>query len=209
MAIAVRMIMRKEKKLLFDCPFLLDHYSDPSLKRYGLGSITGFELVPAGVDETTLSSYKEEFELWIVGCGLREMMETFNVFLDEAHHVCRFLSEHGQTATADTMKRITTKQKEFTFYPLNRKLEFMSDTYKVALKEPKYLTSINVARNCLTHRRGIVRAEDCSGGQELVVYWKGFDFWVETPAGERTPMELPLENPILVTVGSRIEMPAS
>ena len=177
---------------------------DPSLKQYGLGGVTGFELVPGGADDETLSGYKQEFERWVVGCGLREMMETFGVFLDGAYDVCQLLSEQGKTATEEMIRRIASDGKKFKGHGLKDKLKTLRAGYGVGVKEQTYLISINKARNCLTHRRGIVGIEDCTQGQQLIVSWRGLDFWAETPEGERTPIDLPLTKGFILSVGSKI-----
>jgi hypothetical protein len=177
----------------------------PDLKHYELSGITGLDLIPAGVDAETLKEFKEEFERWVVGCGLREMIETFSVFLDETYNVCRLFSEEGNTVTGELAKRIESDNKKFKSYGIKLKMKFLYDGYQVGVKEQTYLTSINQARNCLTHRRGIVGTEDCIEGQELVVKWQGLDIWAETAANERIPMELPFKNPMILEAGGKIK----
>src|SRR5438105_1920638 len=59
--------------------------NDPQFKTYQLSKIATLTLVPDDVDPATLTHFKESFGHWIVGNGLRELMETFAIFLDQIY----------------------------------------------------------------------------------------------------------------------------
>lgn len=159
----------------------LNAMRDPEFKKYGLTGITELEFVPGNIDEETLVHFKTEFGSWIVANGLRELIETFSVFLDAIYAGCLWIALSCGQTTADKAK---SRDKKFRYKGLSDKLTLLRDEFLVEVSDRSRLESINQARNCLTHRRGIVSIEDCVGGKELVVKWIGFDIYAETPSGE-------------------------
>ena len=63
-------------------------------KQYELANFTGLEFIEPISDEKTLDEFKSEFGRWIIGNGLRELIETFCIFLDEIHVVCFWISAY-------------------------------------------------------------------------------------------------------------------
>lgn len=61
---------------------------DENFQKYELTDITQIQIIRPNADSQTLKHYKEEFSLWIISCGLRELIETFAVFLDEINNSC-------------------------------------------------------------------------------------------------------------------------
>ena len=56
---------------------------DPEFNKYQLTKIAKIQLLPPDVDAQTLTHFKDEFKTWIVGNGLRELIETFSFFSKE------------------------------------------------------------------------------------------------------------------------------
>jgi hypothetical protein len=46
-----------------------------------------------------------------------------------------------------------------------------------------YFTTINQARNCITHRQGRVGKEDLKGSDSFTPTWRAFDIIIQTPDG--------------------------
>ncbi|MDP2744700.1 MAG: hypothetical protein Q8P00_06525 [Dehalococcoidia bacterium] len=61
--------------------------NNPDFRQYELAKITSLEFIEPISDEKTLTNFKTEFGRWVIGNGLRELIETFCVFLDEIHLV--------------------------------------------------------------------------------------------------------------------------
>lgn len=83
----------------------------------------------------------------------------------------------------------------FQYKGLAEKLGLLDEMYSVNFDRPEILISINRARHCLTHRRGIVGFEDCQKNSELEVRWLGIEFFAETPSGVKIPTPIPLKDP--------------
>lgn len=175
--------------------------NNPDFKQYELAKNTGFEFIEPISDEQILINFKTEFGRWIVGNGLRELIETFCVFLDELHFVCLLVA-----VTCDKVKKAQIQKENLNFRHsgLKDKIRNLSKDFDVTTVQSDYLISINQARHCLTHRRGIVGSEDCFNGKELIVRWKGTDTYAETPSGERISLFPMPEEGVLLTEGSHI-----
>lgn len=177
--------------------------NNPDFKQYELTQITNFEFIEPISDEKTLNNFKTEFGRWIVINGLRELIETFCVFLDEIHLACLFVA---LTIGQIPKDRFQSQNMKFRHYGLNDKFTHLNNDFNVSIKLSDYLVSINQARHCLTHRRGIVGIEDCLNRKELIVRWKGIDIYAETPSGEKISLlPLPEERPILIK-GSEVKL---
>jgi len=179
--------------------------NDPSVRRYELAHLTGIELVPAGVDEKTLSTFKAEFGLWVTECGLRELIERFALFLDAIHQACVSLA-----ISRDRMQKEEghKQQRTFPFKGIDEKLRLLKSRFDVGPSHPDYLSSIHQARNCLTHRSGRVGKEDCRGQSDFTIRWQSFDVLALEPGKESpTPLPIPFpETPMEFKQGARIQV---
>jgi hypothetical protein len=176
--------------------------NNPDFKQYKLADITGLEFIEPISDEKTLTHFKTEFGRWVVGNGLRELIETFCVFLDEIHMVCLLIASNPNKIPLDDIRKRNSKYRHLTFKNKLERLDSDFGTSKV--QSPDFLLSINQARNCLTHRRGMVGIEDCLENQQLDVKWIGIDVFAETPSGERTALfPMPKEG-VLLPKGGKV-----
>lgn len=77
----------------------LNAANDPRLREYELTNISAIQLIQPDADDETLSHYKEEFSTWVVACALREMIESFGVFLDGIYEACLVMAVHRGRVT--------------------------------------------------------------------------------------------------------------
>lgn len=155
---------------------------DPEFKQYQLTHITKLQLVSDNVDLKTVGHFKEEFKTWIEGNGLRELLETFSVFLDRIYEAALLLSISKDKVD---LAVVAAKGKSFNRRGFPDKLDILRANYAVGPKHADYLLSINQARNCLSHRCGIVGHEDVDKSGKLRVAWLAMDIYAKTPFGER------------------------
>ena len=175
----------------------------PELKDYKLIHHSPYLFLPADVDGATLGDRKEEFGSWIVTCGLRELMETFAVFLDKIHEVCLLMAvSKGQIDKTE----VEDYARSFPHKGLKDKLSTMANRFSVAPDHPEALSSINQSRNCLAHRRGVVGPEDCNDGDELSVRWWPMQLYFEAPEGERMVVDLPITRPVEGPTGASLKI---
>jgi hypothetical protein len=179
----------------------LNAATDPNFKDYSLIPHTGISLVPDAASDEAIEEYKREFSSWIVAGGLREIIESFAVFLDEVYTVCLQTSISNDTLTLEDAQN---KHKCFKQVFLNKKLKLLSNEYPVESEVDQLLLDLGRVRNCLTHRRGIVSNEDCNTEQGLRVSWKALEIVAKQQAGAETPIPFPIKEPVFLEQGGTL-----
>lgn len=154
---------------------------DPEFKKYQLSDLTIFRVIPEGISDADVSHLKEEFEKWVVVNGLRELVESFAIFLDRIHTACLLMAT-SKNAIRD--KDANTYGIAFERKGVEQKLSVMRNRFGVGTEKETYLASINQARNCITHRNGRVGLEDAGEDNVFRLNWWALDLYVETPTGE-------------------------
>jgi hypothetical protein len=166
---------------------------DPDFKRYELTDIAAIQLVPPDADAKTLAHYKENFALWITANGLRELIESFSIFLDQVYDSSQVIAANkGNRAPSEAVK----KYKQFSGKGVKEKLAILETEFSILTPHADHISSIYLARNCLTHRLGRVEGRDCNEGTELVVKWFGLDIIAATANGDSAILDLPLQQPV-------------
>ena len=167
---------------------------DTEFTNYQLTHLTKIQIVP-NVTPEVVTHFKDEFKIWIEANGFRELVETFSKYIDALHQTCLVISNGTEE-----------QQKTFEQQGFPNKLNLLDTRFSVGPKHIDYLKSLNKARNCLTHRRGIVGQEDFTVGNSLSVLWLGMDLYVETPAGEKHMLNAIPEGGLLLPDGGSVMM---
>jgi hypothetical protein len=176
---------------------------DDNLRNYEFTEITQIQSVTPNADDKTIAHYKKEFELWIIMCGLRELIETFAVFLDGIQNACLLMAMHQGRILYEKTKKY---RRNFLHKGIKDKLQLLEEKFNVKTQKNEYLISIHHARNCLTHRRGVVGKEDCADNDALIIKWIDIDIYAEQPSGEIIPLDPPLpKERVRLEVGGKIK----
>lgn len=171
---------------------------------------TFFHLSPAQNEALGFDAAKTEFRAWTVRNGLRDSIEAFSLYLDEVRTVCGIWSLGGDwasggvaTTVGEWQARMVTEARKFHEMGLPHKLDFLEKEY--GLGRPPFvdeILTINAARNCLVHRRGIVRRKDLNTPEGLLVRWARLELIAESESGSRS-----LEPPKpIVKAGEKLSM---
>ena len=155
------------------------------------------QLAIAGDKRRDLETIKNEFRAWVLEGGLRDCVEAIGSFLEEVRAVCAVWSVAGQSPITGEQwnERIVHESRRFHRLGLPDKIAFLKERYHPALLndlEDEILT-INAARNCLVHRRGIVSGRDANSQEGLQVRWLKMELLAKGPEGEQA-----IEPPMLV-----------
>jgi hypothetical protein len=147
------------------------------------------DFFPSDLPNDTVDGFKKEFSLWVTGCGLREMLEHYALFLDHLHKYGLLVQQaKGLLGERDPEK----EQRAFNRNGnMGEKLRLLKERFQVAPSEPETITQLYLARNCLTHDLGIVRAKHCDDQGIFRISWTTFD-WIAR--GEETGSEQPLSS---------------
>lgn len=176
--------------------------NNPVVKEYVLEKESPLHFLPENVDEKTLANFKNEFSRWIVACGFRELIETFTVFLDGVYGACLAISSNMSPVSISVFR---TKTKKFRYAGIETKLSRLEEEFNVKIEKPDYLVLISKARNCLTHRLGIVGTEDCDDNGKLIVKWMGLEIYAENPSGETIPLDPMPDGGVILKAGGQIK----
>jgi len=175
---------------------------DKSFKKYELTDKTNIQIIPSNLDDETIGHIKKEFEIWVIANGLRELIEAFSIYLDEIYNAClliEIVNNHLERANYSKYCRKYAKQG----FP--NKLNLMKQKFGIHPMHEDYINSIYKVRNCLAHRRGIVRKDDCKEGSSLKIKWLGIDANIITPSGQQhSALDVPEEGIFLPEGGKLV-----
>ena len=177
---------------------------DERFREYQLTDVTIFRLVPDKVEDTVVTEFKDSFEKWVISNGLRELIETFAVFLDKVHQVCLLMATHKKSIGEEDAD---TFGPAFEWKGVEDKLKILRERFGIQSDKEKYFSSINQARNCITHRRGKVGPEDLRGTPSFKLVWWAFDVYAETPSGKKINLMPPFpKGGIYLDEGATVKM---
>jgi hypothetical protein len=143
-----------------------DKYSLP------LGFVT---IEPAASRKLTFEQAKERSDEWLLGSLLTDSVNITGNLLDDSRAVCallRLFSPTKQTKGAEVNRVLIEEAKRFHRLGFPKKFEILREEYGVRTQLEEHFLSLNRARNCFVHRRGIVSREDTTHQDELVVKWR-------------------------------------
>jgi hypothetical protein len=181
--------------------FGLNAAADPKFRDYRLAPHTGFSFVPEDLSDIDVDEYKREFATWITANGLREIIESFAVFLDAIYTACLKVSIAKNILTADEAEE---KNRAFKQQFIQKKLKRLATDYSIRCEVESLIQELNLVRNCLTHRRGIVSHADCNDSNELKLSWKGLEIAVLQPDGTSFPIPFPIREEVVVEQGGNV-----
>jgi len=145
---------------------------------------------------------REEFRTWVLLNGLRDCVDAIGPSLEWARKVCFIWSREGEVTEIEEGKlrlsgqisgeewraHIIDEARSLEYKSLRDKLDHLQDKYHLPQPElSEAILSINKARNCLTHRDGIVGPIDLKdkSEEELLVKWRKYEFQVRGEEGTR------------------------
>jgi hypothetical protein len=136
---------------------------------------------------------QEQYSEWVLSNGFRDTIENLGAFLESAHGVLSFWElvgrqEDGTDITgADWNEVIVDGKRRFNRLGLPDKLEHIKNQHAILFDETlgSHVLSINMARNCLVHRDGIVSDRDITTDNALEVQWRRMVFLVKNEDGEK------------------------
>jgi len=129
--------------------------------------------------------------IWVLTNGLRDIVEGVNLFIESAHKVLSVWSLIDRQNVGEQLNSVIW-QKEMQGTAFHRlglpdKLEHLYKEHNISLDKDlaRHLLSINTARNCLVHRRGIVSNRDTNIDGMLCVEWRKLHTFLKDEDGER------------------------
>jgi hypothetical protein len=150
---------------------------DPPISHV-LSDRSQFQTVPVDVAPEVRAAFLQEFERWVIANAFRELAETFSLFLTEVHTV--YVAFDRGTITVGDLQKI---EKAFSFKGLNDQFLTLSSLLRIDPVFASMIKSVNQARNCMAHRRGIVGQQDVDEpAWTFTFHWRTFA--LTTPDGK-------------------------
>jgi hypothetical protein len=153
---------------------------------------TSISLSFAGPNPWPIEEAREGFQHWVLGNGLRNASEAISGFLEAARAVLAVwqvaIRNRTESITdVDLHEATVNQQRRFHRLGLPDKITNLKKTYSLSLDPDlvTHLQSINAARNCLVHRRGIVQELDLNEDGALRVSWRRLALVIAGADGER------------------------
>lgn len=169
------------------------------------------QVIAAADRRLSVEDARSAFRVWVLANGLRDCVEALGPALEWARKECVLWSQPGVITrredgilnlsaelSGETWNRqIVAGARRYDRLPLPEKLRHLEEQF--GLQRPAYADtalSINAARNCLTHRSGVVGVEDLADPSDpgLLVRWCTLSVEAQGEAGTR-----------YVSAGSRVE----
>lgn len=141
---------------------------DPDFRQYELNHLSLIQATPPNLSHEQVDEFKGHFEDWIVRNALREIIESFDLFLEKLHHSCLLIGTAKGCVEEDEANRWG---KKLHYGGVDDKLKLLRKRFGVTTEKEAYFQAITQARNCVTHRRSVVGAKDADDNGELHLKW--------------------------------------
>lgn len=143
---------------------------DERLNDYQLTHITSIQLLKDGLEQDTVTQFKEAYCEWTINSSLRELLESFQFFIEEVY-LCLIMIKKN----AASPLHVKPDVRRFDKKPFPSKLAYLNEQFSIPIESLESLRSINRARNCITHRGSVVTRRDCNDQEKehLYVTWMG------------------------------------
>jgi hypothetical protein len=161
---------------------------DDRMSDYSLSKQSMLRIAPEGLPRETVVDYKRHFEDWNVNNALRDLIESFDVFLDSMHLICLRLNLISRSLAAADFAKARSK---FEHKGCDEKLTDLMTRYNIGTSKSDYFTAIKQVRNCITHRRGIVGTKDVGQDGKLHLTWWRMRLFLKGESGQEVDMEYP------------------
>lgn len=164
----------------------LNALSNPDLKSADLLPFTSYNFGGKDLDEDSINSIKNAFKKWLVSNCLRDLMESFALYCDSIVEIIIYINSHGNTVV---MEDILTQYKRLTKKGIKEKIQYMKKDISIDNEETTIIFSINNARNCMVHNRGVVGGKYCNQGNKLKLQWIGLRTYLELDGKHKVPVD--------------------
>ena len=158
-----------------------------------------FQFVPDAICDSDKTHLIEEYEKWIILCAMRELIETYCVFLDEIYSICCRI-EFNKSKVQECDRRIEAYKKR----GIAEKIDVLKSDFSIENPMGKYLKSIYRARNCYSHRSGIISEIDLNQDGYFELLWWSPELFIESNDGKEyiLPNPFPKEGIVIENGGT-------
>lgn len=136
---------------------------------------------------------RSDYQDWVYGNGLRDVLESVGIFLEEIRQVFALWSlgdrqRAGEQLTGNIWNtELEDAARRFHRLGLPDKVDLLRSRFGSDVDPVlnQHVLSANNARNCLVHRRGLVSERDLNRENALFVSWRRLSVILQDEDGER------------------------
>jgi hypothetical protein len=141
-------------------------------------------LVKQELTEAETAHVAAEFGKWVRANGLRELMETFSIYMHELYAanfvLLKFVNKLGDLARVSPAR--------FERMGIGDQIKTLSQAIAVSGDDIDIVMSLNRCRNCYAHRRGVVGENDIDASTGVfILCWVAFQIEIAEPNGNIIP----------------------
>jgi hypothetical protein len=166
---------------------------------FEIADASHLRLLPEELPPPTLEDAKTEFAIWVASNGLREVIDTFDVFLGKVQAAALSVQAWKAGVASDADSAPYNKcAAAFSRLGTEKRLDSLRKDFAITAEYGPDIVSIRRARNCLTHRLGVVGSEDVGTEDHLTLGWHAFELYGWHPDGSEfvaSPDSLPVAFP--------------
>ncbi len=145
------------------------------------------EFFPSNLPAERVKAFKEKFATWITGCGVRELLEHYALFLDQMHKYALLVLQFREKLDGIDPQK---EQERFNRrLGIPDKLVTLHDRFSITPADTESIKQLYNARNCLTHDLGIVTQKRCGPDGCLTLTWRVFEVLAK---GQKSGIERPM-----------------
>lgn len=138
-------------------------------------------LVKEELNEDEKAHVAQEFGKWIRASGIRELLETFSIFMHGLYSIIFLIRQHQRQIDKKLNK---CRPEKFERMGIGDQIEKMSEVVAVPDNNIRIIRSLNKARNCYAHRRGLVGPSDLDEGTDAFnILWNTLQVQVREDDG--------------------------
>ncbi len=135
------------------------------------------DFFPPDLPIERVKEIKEAFAIWIIACGMRELLEHYAIFLDQIHHFCLVLfQKNNKLGSLNPQKAQTEFNASFG---IPKKLDTLRTRFSLIPEDVGSIKSLYEARNALTHDLSTVLPKRCGADGVFRITWKTMDFFAK------------------------------
>lgn len=137
-------------------------------------------LVKENLTDQEKEHVAREFGKWVRANGLRELLETFSIFMFELYQVVFYLLRYRDKLGA--LEHYPPPK--FELMGIGAQIEKLTEAITVPKNDVRVIRSLNQARNCYAHRRGLVGEADIDKDTDIFsLVWTAFQMEILEPDG--------------------------
>jgi len=185
--------------------FAVNMSLNPHFSDFEVSDSPNLLLVSQNISDSERHEFKGEFANWAIANGLRDLNEYFEVFLDQIYN-CALIIESWSIQSAGgefDNSRNALRVNKFQKIGMVEKFKVLEKELSISIKFAEELLSIKRARNCLTHRLGIVDSKDLTDDNCMIISWRILELYGYEPDGseyippqDKFPMKFPENSPV-------------